>query len=67
MLWAKRKAEHSITKTMPTCTMASQGIPAVFSFSISYHIEVISMLRVEGVQVFGCVYLHDNIIKVKAL
>jgi len=41
-------------------TMSTMGIPAVFSFSISYHCRVINMLRDAGVSTFGCGFVHDN-------
>lgn len=59
VLWAKCRSEDFIRMTMPTRIMSSIGIPAVFSFSISYHIETINMLKSEGVPVFGCGYVHD--------
>ncbi len=60
VLWARCTSQDFIRKAMPTMIMARQGIPAVFSFSISYHIQVISMLRSEGVAVFGCGFVHDS-------
>ncbi|OAP53944.1 hypothetical protein AYL99_11824 [Fonsecaea erecta] len=59
VLWAKCRSEVFIDRTMPTRTMAMMSIPAVFSFSISYHIKVINMLRTEGVPMFGCGFVHD--------
>ena len=60
VVWARCRSEDFITKTIPITTMSTMGIPAVFSFSISYHIGVISMLRIGGVSVFGCGYVHDS-------
>lgn len=60
VLWAKCKSEEFIRRAMPTMIMASQGIPAVFSFSLSYHIQIISMLRAEGVSMYGCGFVHDS-------
>ncbi|RYP54111.1 hypothetical protein DL768_001113 [Monosporascus sp. mg162] len=42
-------------------TMSALGIPAVFSFSISYHVSVINELGASGVKIFGCGYVHDDI------
>ncbi|EMC97271.1 hypothetical protein BAUCODRAFT_147394 [Baudoinia panamericana UAMH 10762] len=60
VLWARCKTEDFIRKAMPTKTMATQGIPAVFSFSLSYHIQTISMLKTKGVPMFGCGFVHDS-------
>ncbi|KAK7937812.1 uncharacterized protein PG986_014680 [Apiospora aurea] len=60
VLWAKCKSEEFISRTMPTRTMCMAGVPAVFPFSISYHISVINRLRIEGVQLFGCGFVHDS-------
>lgn len=60
VLWAKCRSEDFLRKTMPTRVMSATGIPAVFSFSISYHVGVVSMLRSSGVPVFGCGYVHDS-------
>lgn len=60
ILWAKCKSEYFIDRVMPSRTMAMAGIPAVFSFSISYHIGVINRLLSEGVTVFGCGFVHDS-------
>ncbi len=60
ILWAKCKSEYFIDKTMPSRVMCMAGIPAVFSFSISYHIGVINRLSSEGVTVFGCGFVHDS-------
>lgn len=59
VLYAKCRSEYFIYKTMPTMVMATVGIPAVFSFSISYHIGVINKLRSGGVPTFGCDFVHD--------
>lgn len=59
ILWAKCKSEYFIDKAMPSRIMAMAGIPAMFSFSISYHIGVINRLLTEGVAVFGCGFVHD--------
>lgn len=59
VLWAKCKSEDFIARTRPIQTMAQQGIPAVFSFSVSYHIPIIKTLVPSGVRVFGCGYVHD--------
>ena len=59
ILWAKCTSEEFIRKTMPTSIMHSIGIPAVFSFSISYNIKTINMLRTNNIPVFGCGFVHD--------
>ena len=61
ILVAKCTSEHFITKTMPTRVMFEIGIPAVFPFSVSYHIAIIAKLRNERVPVFGCGFVHDGI------
>lgn len=60
VLWAKCRSEYFIDKVMPSRTMAMAGIPAVFSFSVSFHIPVINRLLTEGVTVFGCGFVHDS-------
>jgi hypothetical protein len=59
VLWAKCKTDDFIMRAMPTRVMSTIGIPAVFSFSISYHISTINMLRSNGVKMFGCGFVHD--------
>ncbi|KAL9122248.1 MAG: hypothetical protein Q9187_001200 [Circinaria calcarea] len=59
VLWAKCKTDDFIRRAMPTRVMSTIGIPAVFSFSISYHIPTINMLRTNGVKMFGCGFVHD--------
>ena len=60
VVWAKCKSEYFIAKAIPISVMSTMGIPAVFSFSISFHIRIISMLRFGGVSTFGCGYVHDS-------
>lgn len=60
VLWAKCKSEYFIDRAMPSRTMAMAGIPAVFSFSISYHTQIINRLLSECVTVFGCGFVHDS-------
>jgi hypothetical protein len=59
ILWCKCKSDDFIRRAMPTMVMNSVGIPAVFSFSISYHIQTIAMLRANNIPIFGCGYVHD--------
>jgi hypothetical protein len=40
-------------RLMPIRFMSTVGIAAVFSFSISYHIDIVTMFRAGGVSVFG--------------
>jgi hypothetical protein len=39
VLWCKSKSEDFVRMTMPIMVMNSIGMPAVFSFGISYHIS----------------------------
>lgn len=48
ILFAKCRSEFLMDKTMLIRIMAMAGIPAVFSFSISYHIGIINKLRSEA-------------------
>ncbi|XMA20910.1 hypothetical protein WAI453_013701 [Rhynchosporium graminicola] len=59
ILWCKSKSDDFIRKAMPIIVMSSVGIPVVFSFSISYYIKTIAMMKVNKVPVFGCGYVHD--------
>jgi hypothetical protein len=40
--------------------IANYGIPAVFSFSISFHIRVIWILVASKIPISGCGYVHDS-------
>lgn len=60
VLWAKGKSEELIRRAMPTTIVAQVGIPAVFSSGISFHIQTITMLRSEGVKMYGCGFVHDS-------
>lgn len=64
VIWAKCKSEEFLRLAMPTKTMSSLGIPAVFSFSISYHTSIINMLATDGISTFGCGFVHDNMDKI---
>ena len=46
---------------MPARVMVITEIPAIFSFSISYHIGVISRLVSEGITDLGYGFIHDSI------
>ena len=60
MLCYRGASETFITSPDVISTMVALGIPAVFSFSISYHIRVINTLRISNVVVVGCGFVHDN-------
>lgn len=59
VLYCKCRSEDFINSTGADSVMSSMMIPAVFSFSISYHIGVVNRLSSSGVPVFGCGYIHD--------
>lgn len=61
VLWAKCKSEDFLDKTDAIASMALLGLPAVFSFSLSYHIEVIHKLWANNINLYGCGYVHDGI------
>lgn len=52
VLWAKSKLKHFIDKTMLNKVISMAGIPAVFSFSVLYHIAVKNRLLNEGMTLF---------------
>ena len=60
VLYYRGLSEDFVMRTNACQTMFTMGIPAVFSFSISYHIGLINTLMLSGVNVFGCGYIHDN-------
>ncbi|KAI6986058.1 hypothetical protein KC359_g8918 [Hortaea werneckii] len=60
LLYYKGTSESFITSSDVISSMSSMSIPAVFSFSISYHISVIMSLMSSNVTVFGCGFVHDN-------
>lgn len=60
LLYYKGTSESFITMRDVVTKMSEMKIPAVFSFSISYHIRVINTLASMGVGTFGCGYLHEN-------
>lgn len=59
-LWARCTSEEFLSKACPLITMSSLGIPAVFPFSISYHITIINKLAEANISVYGCGYVHDD-------
>ena len=61
VLWAKCTSEMFIDRTMPNRFMVQAGMPAVFPFSLSYHIPVISRLSTERASTLGCGFVHDSI------
>jgi len=60
VLYCRTRSEHFISVTNALEIMGSMGVPAVFSFSISYHIRLINTLWDSNVNVFGCGYVHDG-------
>ena len=56
----KCTSEMFIDRTMPSRFMVQAGVPAVFPFSLSYHIPVINRLSAERVSMFGCGFVHDS-------
>lgn len=60
LIYYKGFSENFIMMSDVISFMSAMGIPAVFSFSISYHIRVINTLKNSGINTFGCGYVHDN-------
>lgn len=60
VLWFKGTSETFVMMRDVMSTMSAMGIPGVFSFSISYHCRVLTMLRDAGVSTFGCGFVHDK-------
>ena len=60
LIYYKGSSESFIMLSDVISFMSSTGIPAVFSFSISYHIAVINTLVNSSVSTFGCGFVHDN-------
>ncbi|OGE52073.1 hypothetical protein PENARI_c011G08394 [Penicillium arizonense] len=60
VLWARCTSEDFLSKSCRLTTMASLGVPAVFPFSVSYHVTVINRLVEANVSVYGCGYVHDD-------
>lgn len=60
ILYCKTTSEDFIMRTNATQFMSANGIPAVFSFSISYHIRLINMFMKNGVSCYGCGFVHDG-------
>ena len=58
VLYYKSTSEYFISKMNAMQFMSSNRIPAVFYFSISYHIKVINMLIRAGVRNYGCGFAH---------
>lgn len=63
ILYCKSRSEDFIARTGASQFMSANGIPAVFSFSISYHVGVINMLNNAGVICYGCGFAHDGMNK----
>jgi hypothetical protein len=60
VLYCKTTSEDFIMRTGATQFMSTNGIPAVFSFSISYHIALINTLVRSGIKCYGCGFVHDG-------
>jgi len=60
LLYYRGRSEDFISMTNAVSDMCTMGIPAVFPFSVSYHIRVINTLTYSGVKAFGCGYVHDK-------
>lgn len=60
ILYCKTTSEDFIMRTNAMQFMSTNGIPAVFSFSISYHIRLINTLMKNGVNCYGCGFVHDD-------
>lgn len=63
VMFFKGRSESFITGSDVIASMSRMRIPAVFSFSISYHISVINTLADSGVGVYGCGFVHNNLPK----
>ena len=64
VLFYRGRSENFIVNADVISGMSRMGIPAIFSFSISYHIRVIDTLVDSGVNVYGCGFVHDNMPRV---
>ena len=64
VLFYRGRSENFIVNADVISGMSRMGIPAIFSFSISYHIRVINTLVDSGVNVYGCGFVHDNMPRV---
>ena len=62
VLYCACKSEEFIARTGAAEIMSAMGVPAVFSFSLSYHIRVVNTPVFAGVSTFDCGYVHDNMI-----
>ncbi|KAI1291209.1 hypothetical protein F5Y03DRAFT_44990 [Xylaria venustula] len=60
LMYYKGRSEDFISSPDVLQTMQMMGIPGVFSFSISYHIQVLKELASWDIKVFGCGYVHDD-------
>jgi hypothetical protein len=60
VLYFAGRSEDFMRQPDVITTMSVHRIPAVFSFSISYHIMVINSLTSSNVSVYGCGFVHDN-------
>lgn len=60
VLYCKTTSEDFVMRTNAIQFMSANGIPAVFSFSISYHIGLINTLVRSGVKCYGCGFVHDG-------
>ena len=63
VIYYEGRSEDFIRQPDVAITMKSLGVPAVFSFSVSYHIMVINSLMSSGVSLYGCGFVHDKMPK----
>lgn len=61
VFWARCTSEEFLSKANPIDTMSTLGIPAVFPFSVSYHIPIIKTLSEANISVYGCGYINDDL------
>lgn len=61
VLWTKCKSSDFIRSTVPFPIIASQKMPVVFSCSISYHLDIVNMLKANRVITLGYGYVHDSL------
>jgi len=60
VLYCKCRSEDFMMRTSAIQFMSANNIPAVFSFSISYHIKLINTLTSSDIPCFGCGFAHDG-------
>ena len=62
VLYCACKSEEFIARTGAAEIMSAMGVPAVFPFSMSYHISIVNTPVFAGVSTFDSGYVHDNMI-----